>query len=71
MCIRDRSDPSEYEGGVLEIDDTEEIIPVEKKKGLVTLMPIDIFHRVTPVTSGIRKSLVIWPLGDSYPEEEF
>ena len=34
--------------------------PVEKEKGLVTIFPSYMLHRVTPVTKGIRKSLVLW-----------
>jgi len=64
------SDPSEYEGGFLEIDDGKEIVSIEKKQGLVLILPVDLLHRVTPLTWGLRKSLVIWALGDRYPDEE-
>jgi len=57
------SDSSEYEGGNLEINYNGKISSIEKKKGLVTILPIDMPHRVTEVTKGIRKSLVIWALG--------
>ena len=61
------SDPSEYEGGELQIlahDDNHKVM--EKKKGSAVLFPSFLVHRVTPVTKGIRKSLVLWVGGDSY-----
>ena len=58
------SDPSEYEGGNLEFFTGGNYKtmkkPVEKEKGLVTIFPSYMLHRVTPVTKGIRKSLVLW-----------
>lgn len=60
------SDPSEYEGGDLEIMTGVDPIKVDKKKGLVTVFPSYVLHRVTPVTKGIRKSLVVWCVGPSF-----
>ena len=58
------SDPDEYEGGELQISipkaEKNEIITVPKKKGYVVVFPSYLFHRVTPVTKGLRKSLVWW-----------
>lgn len=53
------SNPDEYEGGDFQFQhvDTPEDI---KKKGTVLVFPSYLFHRVTPVTKGIRKSLVAW-----------
>ena len=56
------SSPSEYKGGVLQIKHEDEIIDVMKTKGMVTTFPIQLEHRVTPVTSGIRKTLIMWGL---------
>lgn len=60
------SDPDEYEGGNLEIwtGANPEIIP--KEKGLIALFPSFRLHRVTPVTKGIRKSLVVWVGGPNF-----
>jgi len=71
------SDSSDYLGGDLEFDSrnynpdkrdsrihvvkSKEILP----KGSVVVFPSDVWHRVKPVTSGTRYSLVIWNLG--YP----
>ena len=63
------SDPSEYEGGDLQYfqgGNPEESINVYKKKGYVFLFPSYMMHRVTPVTQGIRKSLVLWVGGEHY-----
>ena len=57
------SDPSEYGGGVLQIKtDKEKTTDVMKQKGMVTSFPVDTLHKVTPVTSGIRKTLIMWGL---------
>ena len=68
------SDPKDYKGGELEFDfrDKEpskkqnvrkckEILP----KGSLVVFPSFIWHRVCPIKSGERNSLVIWNLG--YP----
>lgn len=60
------SDPSEYEGGDLELFISANPTKVEKKKGLITAFPSYTLHRVTPVTSGIRKSLVAWVGGPKF-----
>ena len=53
------SDPSEYEGGELQIN-TGAIDIVKKQKGSIVIFPSYLLHRVTPVTKGIRKTLVLW-----------
>ncbi len=66
------SDPKEYKGGELEFDfrandpdkprktvKCKEILP----KGSLVVFPSFVWHRVCPVKSGERKSLVIWNLG--------
>ena len=61
------SDGSEYEGGdfqMLRGGIEPETLP--KKKGAVIIFPSYILHRVTPVTAGTRKSLVLWIGGGSY-----
>jgi PKHD-type hydroxylase len=53
------SDPSEYEGGELQIH-CGKVISVEKDKGTVIIFPSYLLHRVTPVTKGTRRTLVVW-----------
>lgn len=60
------SDPSEYEGGDLEIFDAPEPTKIQKQKGLVVAFPSFVLHRVTPVTKGVRKTLVVWLTGPRF-----
>lgn len=60
------SDPDEYEGGNLEFFAAPEIIQAKKQKGLVYAFPSWVLHRVSPVTSGIRRSLVVWVSGPKF-----
>ena len=62
VAVLQLSSPSEYKGGVLQIKHEDEIIDVMKTKGMVTTFPIQLLHRVTPVTSGVRKTLIMWGL---------
>jgi PKHD-type hydroxylase len=65
------SDPSEFDGGNLEIllkDETfpgagdEEFYTVKPRKGSVIFFAGDVCHRVTQVTRGARRALVCWGL---------
>ena len=60
------SDPNEYEGGDLEIWVGGAPKKIPKQKGATIIFPSFLMHRVTPVTKGIRKSLVLWAGGSSY-----
>jgi PKHD-type hydroxylase len=60
------SDPSEYEGGALEFMTGNEPEKAKKEKGMLYAFPSYILHRVAPVTSGIRRSLVIWLSGPKF-----
>jgi PKHD-type hydroxylase len=60
------SDQEQYEGGELQIFETGKFLPVEKKKGLLVAFPSYLPHKVTPVTSGIRRSLVVWVAGPPF-----
>ena len=71
------SDPDEYVGGNLEFDFRNQVDWERNKKakikscdeirprGSVIVFPSFVWHRVAPVTSGTRYSLVMWSLG--YP----
>jgi PKHD-type hydroxylase len=59
------SDPSEYEGGELQIN-TGQVVVLEKEKGTVIIFPSYMLHRVTPVTKGTRRSLVLWIEGPAF-----
>lgn len=60
------SSPNDYEGGVLELKTNKNDLQVERKKGLITVFPSYQLHRVTPVTSGTRMSLVAWIGGPKF-----
>ncbi len=57
------SHPEEYEGGELLVYDGNTTYTANKKYGSITFFDSRMFHEVTPVTSGFRKSLVGWILG--------
>mgnify|MGYP003704588987 FL=1 len=57
------SDPEEYDGGDLEINIGAQILQVPKQLGLITFFPSFLLHRVTPLLSGTRISLVTWLCG--------
>ena len=71
------NDPDEYDGGNLEFDFRNQVDWDKDKKaaihscegirprGSIIVFPSFVWHRVAPVTKGVRHSLVIWNLG--YP----
>jgi len=60
------SSPDEYEGGDLELLTGREPIVAKKELGVVYAFPSYILHRVTPVTKGTRRSLVVWLCGNRF-----
>ena len=60
------SDPSEYEGGELQSLTSLQPGTVNKKKGIIAAFPSWTLHQVTPVTKGVRKTLVIWVAGPQF-----
>ena len=65
-CVVQLSDPGEYEGGDLQINPGGSIITVPKALGLVCFFPSFLLHRVTPLTGGVRRSLVTWLCGANF-----
>ena len=59
-------DPDDYEGGTLELLPCGELKEVERKKGLMVTFPSFVLHRVTPVKSGTRRTLVAWFTGPDW-----
>ena len=71
------TDGSEYDGGELEFDFRQYEPPMRDEsihlkqakeilaKGSIIVFPSFVWHRVKPVTKGVRYSLVMWNLG--YP----
>lgn len=60
------SDTNDYEGGDLELWTGSGHYKLPRDKGVATFFPSFTMHRVTPVTKGIRKSLVLWIGGEHY-----
>lgn len=60
------TDPSEYEGGDLQLFLSDPPINIPKKRGLIVVFPSYAVHRVTPVTKGTRQTLVSWISGPSF-----
>lgn len=60
------TDPSEYEGGNLQVMTSGQPQTVRKQRGLVAVFPSYILHQVTPVTQGSRQSLVAWVSGPAF-----
>lgn len=54
------SDPDDYDGGVLEVRDGEDVVRVSRDQGTLAIFEASLVHRVTPVTSGERFALVCW-----------
>lgn len=63
MCLNDT-----FKGGEFHIsvgsEDNPLVVPAQK--GRIILFPSFVSHRVTPVTSGIRRSLVVWIMGPKF-----
>ena len=65
------NDPEEYEGGEFDLEtggpNAEKRYDTMKlPKGSIVVFPSHMWHRVRPVTSGVRKSLVLWIQGPPF-----
>jgi hypothetical protein len=72
-CIWQLSDGDEYEGGDLELTDNfdgRNLVEASKEamrvKGSVIAFPSFMLHRITPIKSGVRKSMVTWMNGPAW-----
>ena len=54
------SSPDEYEGGDFSFSEVENPSTQSRAKGTILIFPSYLLHKVTPVTKGVRKSLVAW-----------
>ncbi len=59
------SDSNDYEGGDLEFNIGRQLT-AQRGIGTAVIFPSFYLHRVTPVTSGVRKSFVLWVGGEPY-----
>lgn len=60
------SDPAAYDGGALELWPAAQVEQAPRQRGLATVFPSFILHRVTPVTAGERFSLTLWAHGPAF-----
>jgi PKHD-type hydroxylase len=60
------SAPTDYEGCDLQIYASSQIDTAPKTRGTLIAFPSYTLHRVTPITAGIRKSLVMWCSGPRF-----
>jgi PKHD-type hydroxylase len=61
------SDPDDYENGDFQLLQGDmEWVDIPRGRGLTVVFPSYLYHRVTPVLSGTRKSLVLWAGGEHY-----
>lgn len=61
------SDTNDFEGGNLGIKATnDDPVWLEQKRGRAWFFPAYTLHCVTPVTSGVRRSLVLWSGGPDF-----
>lgn len=60
------SDPEDYEGGDLQFMINGKTVNAPRKKGTIVIFPSFVMHRVTPVTKGMRQSIVGWVSGPPY-----
>ena len=72
ICL---SDPKDFKGGQLQFDFREDAhldkcrahtVKQIMAQGSVVVFPSHLWHRVTPITKGIRYSLVAWSLGKPF-----
>ena len=60
------SDPADYEGCELQVYASSQIDTAPKSRGTLIAFPSYTLHRVTPITAGIRRSLVMWCSGPRF-----
>ena len=63
------NDPEkDFEGGEFQMNMSSEdkAETIHMRKGRIVFFPSFFIHRVTPVTKGIRRSLVIWVTGPKF-----
>lgn len=60
------TDPAEYDGCDLQFFGNRQMESAPRMRGTVIVFPSYILHRVTPITRGTRKSLVVWANGPRF-----
>ena len=60
------TDPSQYQGCNLEFCAGGNVEIAPRDRGTVVAFRSYVLHRVTPITAGVRKSLVVWTTGPKF-----
>ncbi len=60
------SDGASYQGCDLEVRAAYPLDVAPRERGTLVAFRANALHRVTPITSGVRKSLVFWAVGPEY-----
>jgi PKHD-type hydroxylase len=60
------SEPSDYQGCDLELQFGDGVVTAPRGRGTLIAFSSYVLHRVTPITSGSRKSLVAWVSGPEF-----
>jgi len=60
------SEASDYDGCDLQLRAGHQIDTAPKARGTLIAFPANVLHQVTPIRSGIRRSLVAWAVGPEF-----
>jgi PKHD-type hydroxylase len=60
------TDPAQYDGCDLQFHAGNHIASASRTRGTVIAFPSYVLHRVTPITRGMRKSVVVWTTGPKF-----
>lgn len=60
------TDPKDYKGGELHLFESEKPTIMTKQQGMMVAFPSYMLHKVTPVTKGMRHTLVCWIGGKNF-----
>ncbi|MBW8708470.1 MAG: 2OG-Fe(II) oxygenase [Alphaproteobacteria bacterium] len=60
------SEASDYKGCDLQVRGGNLIDTAPRARGTLVAFPANVLHQVTPIESGIRRSLVIWAVGPDF-----
>ena len=66
VLLNDNYEGGEFQFVICNQEKCEIYTPESNKKGSIIVFPSDMEHRVAPVTSGVRYSLVVWFLGPPF-----
>lgn len=60
------SDANAYQGSDLELHSDGHVQAAPRTRGTLIAFPSYVLHRVTPIRSGVRKSLMVWAAGPEF-----